>query len=126
MSPILSPQQTQYAPHPATSPPPFSLFMGGRIRSCMVEMHDPPPVVSQNQEHVQDLEANGRHGKKVNRHHRLDVIFQEGPPGLRQWPAAPRHVLAHARFPDVDAQFEQFTMDTRRTPEWILPAHPAN
>jgi len=82
----------------------------------MVEMHDPPPVVSQNQEHVQDLEANGWHGEKVDRQHRLDVIFQKGAQGLRRWLAAPRHVLAYAGLADVDAEFEQFAVNVGSAP----------
>src|SRR5215468_7930050 len=80
----------------------------------------------QHQEHVQDLEPDGRYRKEVDGHHGPDVILKEGPPGLRRRLAPTCKVLAHARFSDVDAQFEQFTMDTRRTPERILAAHPAN
>jgi hypothetical protein len=46
-------------------------------------MHDPPAaLVSQHEEHVQDLEADCRYGKEVDRHHGLDVIIEEGPLGL--------------------------------------------
>src|SRR5215469_6940603 len=66
------------------------------------------------------------HSEEVNRNHGLDVILQEGSPGLRGRHAATCNVLAHACLSDVDAQFEQFTVDTRRTPERILAAHSAN
>src|SRR5215469_12943807 len=89
-------------------------------------MQDSAAVVSQHQEYVEYLKANGRHREEVDGHHGPDMILKEGSPGLRRRLPPTCHVLAHARFPDVDAQFEQFTMDTRRTPEWILPAHPAN
>ena len=36
------------------------------------------------------------------------------------------HVLAYARLADVDAEFEQFAVDARRAPEWILPAQLAD
>ena len=39
---------------------------------------------------------------------------------MRRRLALARHVLAHARFADVDAEFEQFPMDARRTPERII------
>src|ERR1035437_6740344 len=48
-----------------------------------VEMHDPPAVVSQHQEHVQHVKANGRHREEVDRNRGLHVVFQEGPPSLR-------------------------------------------
>ena len=56
----------------------------GRRMSGDVEMNDPPSVVSQHKKHVQHLKANRRHGEKVDRHHTLDVILKEGPPGLRR------------------------------------------
>ena len=54
------------------------------------------------------------------------VIFHEGPPGLRWWLAASHHVFANAGFADVDAEFEEFSMDARRSPKRIVAAHPAN
>src|SRR5215469_10118371 len=97
----------------------------GRV-SGHAEMQDSATVVSQHQEYVGYLKANGRHREEVDGHHGPDMILKGGSPGLRRLLPPTCHVLAHARFPDVDAQFEQFTMDTRRTPEWILAAHPAN
>ena len=89
-------------------------------------MHDPPSVVSQNQEHVQNLEANRGHGEEVDGHHGLDVVLEECPPSLRGRLPTADHVLAHAGLADVDAEFEQFAMDARCSPEWILPAHLAD
>src|SRR5580700_825187 len=88
-----------------------------------VEMHDPPSLVSQNQEHVQDLKPNRRHRKEVDRHHGLDVILEEGPPALRRRLPLAYHVFAHAGLADVDAEFEQFATDAGRAPKWILAAH---
>ena len=36
------------------------------------------------------------------------------------------HVFAHARFADLDTEFQQFTMDLRSAPDWIFAAHGAN
>src|SRR5215472_17525471 len=54
------------------------------------------------------------------------MILQEGTPGLRRRPAAAQHVLAHAALPDVEAEFEQLTVDAGCTPTGILPAHLAD
>ena len=89
-------------------------------------MKNAPPVMCQHQEHVEDLEPDGRHRKKVDRHHRLDVIFQEGPPGLRRWLVVPRHVLAYAGLADVDSELEQLAVYTRCSPQHILAAQPAD
>ena len=78
-----------------------------------VEMHDPPSVVSQHQEYVQDLKPKRRHGKEVDRNHGLDVVLKERPPGLRRWLPLAYDVLAHAGLTDVDAKFQQFAVDSR-------------
>src|SRR5215469_10344114 len=59
---------------------PLRRRMGGHI-----EMDDPPPIVSQHQEHVQDLETNRRHGEEVDRHHGYisENALTEAAPGLR-------------------------------------------
>jgi Recombinase/Resolvase, N terminal domain len=57
---------------------------------------------------------------------RLDVILQEGPPGLRRRLPTAYNVLAHAGLADIDAEFEQFAMDAGRAPERILAAHLPN
>ena len=50
-----------------------------------------------------------------------EVIVQEGSPRLRRWSPATPHVLADAALTDVDAEFEQFAMDTWRAPEKVAP-----
>src|SRR5260370_36887325 len=91
-----------------------------------VEMHDPPAVVSQNQEHVQDLKPNRWHSEEVDRHHGLDVILQEGAPVLRRRLPTAYDVLAHAGLADIYAEFKQFAVDAGRAPKRILAAHLPN
>src|SRR6516225_7798809 len=90
------------------------------------EMQDPAAVVSQHQEYVQHLKPNGWHREEVDRYHTFDVILQERPPGLRRWLAASRHIFANAGFADVDAEFEEFAVDARRSPKRVLAAHSPN
>src|SRR6516164_6331110 len=90
------------------------------------EMENPATVVSQDQEYVQYLKANCRHCEEVHRDQRLEVILQEGPPGLRRWLAASRHILANTGLADVDAELKPFAVDPRRAPKRILAAHLAN
>src|SRR5258708_548699 len=42
---------------------------------------------------------------------------------LRWRASAPDHVLGDRRFRDLEPKFEQFTMDARRAPQWVLLAH---
>ena len=87
-----------------------------RSRMCRhTEVQYPAAVVSQHQEYVQHLKPNGRHGEKVDRYQTLDVILKEGPPRLRRRLAAARHIFADAGFADVDAEFEEFAVDARRS-----------
>src|SRR5260370_18423808 len=88
-----------------------------------VEMHDPSSVVSQHQEHVQDLKPDRRHRKEVDRNHSLDVVLKEGPPALRLWLPPAYDVLGDAGLADIDAEFEKFTVDAGCSPKRILAAH---
>jgi hypothetical protein len=49
---------------------------------------DAPPVMGQNQKHVEDLKTDGGHGEEVDGDQLLGVILQEGAPGLRRGFAA--------------------------------------
>jgi hypothetical protein len=66
------------------------------------------------------------HREEVDRYHGLEVILQEGPPGLRRWLAASHHILGNTGLADVDAQLEQFAMDARRSPKRMVAAHLAD
>src|SRR5688500_18522873 len=83
----------------------------GSRMSCDREVNDAPALVSQNDKHVQDLKPNGRDREEVYRYQTLTMILK---------------VFAHTALADVYAEFQQFTMNARRTPSWILTAHPAN
>jgi hypothetical protein len=64
--------------------------------------------------------------KKVDRHRVFHMVFQEGPPCLRRRVPTADHVFAHAGLADVNAEFEEFTVDARSAPNRILAAHLAN
>jgi hypothetical protein len=61
-----------------------------------VEMDDTATLAAQDHEHVENLETDRWHGEEVNRHQGLDVILQEGSPGLGGRSATANHVLADA------------------------------
>src|SRR5260370_31233541 len=52
------------------------------------------------------------------------MVAQERPPSLRWRPSAPDHVFGDRRLGDLEPELEQFTMDARGAPQWILLAHP--
>src|SRR5215831_11940988 len=108
-------------PFPQLLSCPFRGRMGGHV-----EVDNATPVVGQHQKYVQDLETESGHRKEIDRDQLLEVIVQEGAPGLRGRLAAAHHVLAHAALPDVEAEFDQLPVDAGCTPTGIFPAHPAD
>lgn len=78
----------------------------GRGVSGDGKMQDTPSVMSEHEKHVQNLKPDRRHGEEVDRNQTLEMIFQEGPPGLGWWFPTVSYVFAHARFADLDAQLQ--------------------
>src|SRR6516162_10260546 len=52
---------------------PFRGWMSGDAK-----MQNAPPLMRQHQQHVEDLEPDGRYRKEVDRNHGLHVVLQEG------------------------------------------------
>src|ERR1700731_391121 len=88
-----------------------------------IEMKDAATVLRQHQEHIEDLVPNRWNCEEIDRHQCLEMVVEEGTPSLRGRLAEPDHVLADAGLSDVDAEFEEFTVDTRRTPQRVFAAH---
>jgi hypothetical protein len=80
----------------------------------------------QDQEHVQDLEADGGNSEKIDRDDLGEMVFQKGSPALRRRFTTADHVLGDATLTDVDAELEQLPMNARCTPSGALPAHAAD
>src|ERR1700716_3929282 len=54
------------------------------------------------------------------------MIIQERPPALGRRPPALCHVLGDCGLTDIDAELEEFTVNTRRAPERVREAHVSN
>src|SRR5260370_41529102 len=52
------------------------------------------------------------------------MIRQKGAPPLTWRPASLDHVFGDTRLRDLKPELEQFAVDARRAPKWILHAHP--
>src|SRR5262249_23020280 len=72
------------------------------------EMQNPPPVVSENQKYIEDLESESRQHQEIDRDQGLQMILQECSPLLRRRLWSAHHVLADAGFADFDAECEEF------------------
>ena len=91
-----------------------------------VEMHDPPAIVREDDEHEQDPERGRGHHEEVHRRELCRVSRQERTPGLRRRPPRPAQVLGDGGLRDLDAQLEQFRVNPRRAPEGIGLLHLAD
>jgi hypothetical protein len=80
-------------------------------------------AVPHNQQAIEQTKRDCRHDKQIHRRDAVRMITQERLPPLRWRASSPDHILGHARLPDIDAQLEQFTEDTRRSPWCVLNAH---
>src|ERR1019366_18106 len=76
--------------------------------------------MSQHQEHVQDLKADRRDSKEVDGHIRLDMVLQEHAPRLRWRLLAPDHVFTNTGLANLDAELEQFAVNSGSAPHRIL------
>ena len=97
---------------------PLSCRVGGNVDPNQLAsvMHDDRQAIEQ-------LETDGRYDKHVDGTDIRGVIAQEGFPALRRGPASSDHVLGDSRLGDVEPELEEFSMNTRRAPQWICPAH---
>src|ERR687892_510192 len=81
------------------------------------------PGAVRHDEDEEDAEASGRHGEEVDRNQVADVVAKERPPGLRGLRAVLRHEAGDGAFGDVDAEFQQVSVDARGAPEGIRGGH---
>ena len=70
----------------------------------LVKANDLSPVVTENDEYVQDTKRDFRDGEKVAGSNIGNVIVQERSPRLGRWLSLPDHVLGHRRFGKLMAQ----------------------
>src|ERR1039457_3589485 len=67
---------------------------------------------------------NGRNDEQVHGGNVRRVVPQKGVPSLTWRPTALDHVFGNARLRHIEPELEQLAMDTWRSPQRILHAHP--
>jgi len=67
--------------------------------------------------------ANGRSNEQVHGGNIWGVVTQEGSPSPAWWSPSLDHVLGDARLRDLKPEFEQFTVDTWRSPKRVFDTH---
>src|SRR3989304_3538995 len=79
-----------------------------------------------NQQAIEQTKRDCRHDEQIHRRDAVGMIMKERLPPLRWRASSPGHILGHARLSDIDAEFEQLSMDPWRTPQGIGNAHLAD
>ena len=83
-----------------------------------VEVHDFATVMTEDYEHIENTKRGGRHGEEIHRGQVRYVIFEKSPPSLRRRFSMTGHVLRNRGLRDLNAQLEQFSMDS-----WCAPSN---
>ena len=97
---------------------PLSCRVGGDV-----DPNQLASVMRDDHQAIEQPEADGRHDEHIDGTDVRSMIAQEGLPALRRRTASSNHVLGDGRLGDVEPELEQFTVNTRRTPQWVRPAH---
>src|SRR6202041_4172644 len=79
-----------------------------------------------NQQAVEQTKRDCRCDEQIHRGDAVGMIAKERPPALGWRVSSLGHVLGHARLSDINAELEEFSMDPRRSPQWIGNAHLAD
>src|SRR5258708_8302850 len=91
---------------------------------CDVDPDQVSAVEPDDDEGIEQVETDSRNNEQVHGGHVRRVVMQEGSPSLAGWPLSFDHVLGDARLRDLKPELEQFAVDARRAPKWVLDAHP--
>src|ERR1700730_16460075 len=88
-------------------------------------MQDLTPVVAKDEKAVQDTESERWDGEKVHRCNGLAMVSEERQPSLhRVWISrGSPDPSRDTPFREIETQLEQFAVNARRSPGWILSNH---
>ncbi len=99
-------------------------FRSGMSRN--VEMDDSSAMMLKHNKHEQETKAQRGNYEEIDRVELLGMIFQECPPRLGRRLAVSRNVFGNRSFLNFDFKYQQFSVDSRCTPDRIRYAHFTN
>jgi hypothetical protein len=88
--------------------------------------HQAAPVQSHDYDAIEKPEADGRHDEQIHGGDVWRVVTKESLLGLRPPSPTLGHVFGDGRLCDLKAEFEQFAVDARRSPQRVLPGPTEN
>jgi hypothetical protein len=91
-----------------------------------VEVNNLSPVMANNKEAVQQLEADRRDREEIHGSDRFAMIAKKGQPAPRKFwiSGCSLHPTGDAALGYIEAQHEQLAVDAGSTPGWVLCHHP--
>jgi hypothetical protein len=94
-------------------------LLSGLRRSGMggdVEVQDPAPMVSEDDQDEEHAEPSSGNGEEVDRDQILDMVREERAPGLRRRYRPRRDQAGDGTLGYLDTEFQKLAMNSRRTP----------
>ena len=88
-----------------------------------VEVDDAPAMVGEHDEDEEHAQARGGHREEIEGDQVADMVGEERAPGLRRLGAPLRHQPGDGALGDVDAELQEFAMDSGRAPQGIRRGH---
>src|ERR1700731_4707429 len=93
---------------------------------CDAKPQNMSPTVPHDQQSIKQAKRDCRHDKQIHRRDAVGMIADKGSPALRRRVSSLDHVFGGAGLSDIDAELEEFSMDSRRSPQRIGNAHLAD
>ena len=88
-----------------------------------VDVKHPPSIVAQNDQDEKDPECCGRNCEEIKCDNFFGMVLKKCPPRLRRRSTALDHVLRDRSLRNLIPKLQQFSMNPRRAPQRIGPAH---
>jgi hypothetical protein len=79
-----------------------------------------------NEEDTENAERDCRDGEKIDRGKLLGMVLQKYAPGLRRRLVMSNYVFGNCCLRDIDSESEQFSVNSRCSPEGVIFAHGAD
>jgi hypothetical protein len=93
---------------------------------CNIEVQDATPVMADDEKAVEHVERESRDREEIHSGYRFAMIAQKSQPtlGRLRTPRRSPHPAGYGGFRHVETEHQEFAMDARRAPSWILGDHP--
>src|SRR5262244_3672501 len=91
-----------------------------------IKVDDTSTMMCEHDEDEQNLEPDGVYREEVDRNELGHMIGEERSPRLGWRLEMADHVFSNGRLGNLNAKFEEFAVNSRRSPERVIATHGAN